>query len=116
MISIQNGNALLTGQAMNASFNSSAVNISQVDGFYVQILCTGTSVSGTFAIACNGNISTGTNPNSANWDTITSSVISATGSYSFNVPLQNYPFFRVSWTNASSAAGSAMSVTTYVKG
>lgn len=116
MISIQNGKDIVSAQAMSGSFNSSYVNISQCAGFYVQVISSGTSVSGTFAITCNGNISTGTNPNSALYDTVTSAVISATGSQSFNVPSQFYPFFRVSWTNANSSSDSAMTVTTFVKG
>lgn len=108
-----NARTVLLNEAMDASFNSDAINIEKKNGIGIQCVYAGTTIAGTLKIQSSVDLAAGIDEN---WDDITSETLSASGSSSFNLSNLNAPYVRVSWTDAgTSSADAFMSITTYVK-
>lgn len=86
-----------------ASFNSNAIEILSSTTFYVGLLFTGSSPTGTFQLQSNNdptNVQSAVN--SSMWVNVsTATAVTEAGYVSWNLPLQGYKWWRLTWTFTS---------------
>ena len=111
----------VTGQALNAGFNSAAVGLNQVFGYTIQGVITGTP-TGTFTLQASAD-PWYSNPTTAqlpsNWTTIanTSQAVSTAGTFIYNVSDPWYNWVRLVYVDGSSGTSTAtLSATIDTKG
>lgn len=113
---------ILTNQSLNGSFTSAPQPLLQASLYSIQCAATGTAVSGTISLESSTNLINLPDPinqaASANWDTISgaSAILAASGSVTFNLNNQSYPYFRVRWANTNSSSNALVNITSYLKG
>lgn len=111
-----NNNIILASQACSGSFNSDAQALLKANDFSVQCVTDG-APNGTVKLQCSVDYASYPAPSDPDWSDIggASSTISASGNVVFNLYSQNYPYFRVVWTDSSSDSTSTMTITSFVK-
>lgn len=112
---------LKTAQAMNASFNTAAIQTNQLFGYAVQAVFTGSSINGTIKLqgSCDKALDGPIPSSPTNWTDITGSsvTINAAGSELYNVSDVMYNWVRFVYTDGSSGSSNGvMTVTISGKG
>jgi hypothetical protein len=105
-------NVIPVGTVLDTSFNSSAVPLTNVFNYSIQIVFTGTP-TGAFSLQSSCDTTTPANlneSNSMNWTDITDSEfsVSAAGNVEWNVDGAAYAWVRVVYTDGSSGSSAAL--------
>lgn len=103
-----NNKQIETNKVMNTSFVTEGIPLNQVVGYAVQAYFTGTP-TGSFKLQCSGDPNSG-NTFPTNWSDVANSTFSvvAAGDVFWNVTSAMYNWVRVSYTDSSSGASTAV--------